>query len=94
MAHKITNWLANAALNLRLSAVSARQGARLARLAREPTRTQHRLLMQIVHANAQTTFGREHGFGAINSYEEFAARVPVSTFEELRPYVAAEIGPS
>jgi hypothetical protein len=91
IAHKITNWFANAALNLRLGVVSARQGARLAGLARDPTGAQHRLLMQIVHANAQTTFGREHGFGAIHSYEEFAARVPVSTFEQLRPYVAGEI---
>lgn len=78
-------------MSLRLRAVSARQGARLARLARDPDRAQHRLLMQFVGTNARTTFGRQHGFDAISTYEEFAARVPVSTFEQLRPYVTAEI---
>lgn len=87
----VTGWFANVALSLRLYAVSAKQGARLARLARDPTRAQHRLLMDIVSANARTTFGRQHAFDAISTYEEFAARVPVSTFEQLRPFVAAEI---
>ena len=91
LAQEVTGWFANAALSLRLRAVSAIQGARLARMARDPTRAQHRLLMDIVSTNAQTTFGRQHAFDAISTYEEFTARVPVSTFEQLRPYVAAEI---
>lgn len=52
---------------------------------------QRRLLQRIVAANRHTTFGRQHGFASVSSYEDFAARVPVSTFEQLRPYVAAEI---
>lgn len=87
----IGDWIANTALSLRLRGVSARQGARLAHLARNPTRVQRRLLLGIAAANAQTSFGRQHGFGAIGTYEEFAARVPVATFEQLRPFVAAEI---
>jgi len=88
---KVTDRLANAALSLRLRAVSVWQGARLARLARDPTRAQHRLLMDIVSANVRTTFGRQYAFDAIATYKEFVARVPVSTFEQLRPYVTAEI---
>jgi hypothetical protein len=90
-APDLTSWLANIALALKLRAVSAMQGARLARLARDPMRAQRRLLMEIIAANTQTTFGRQQAFAGISSYEEFAARVPVSTFEQLRPYVAAEI---
>jgi hypothetical protein len=90
-APNVMGWLANAALALKLRAVSAIQGARIAKLSRDPMRTQRRLLLNIVAANKQTTFGRQHGFASISTYEDFAERVPVSTFERLRPYVAAEI---
>jgi GH3 auxin-responsive promoter len=89
---RIGDWLANTALSMRLRAVSALQGARLARLARDPTQAQHRLLLGIVAANARTSFGRQHGFDTIGTYEEFSARVPVATFEQLRHFVEAEVG--
>src|SRR5882757_1953014 len=91
LARKIGDWFANTALNLRLRTVSARQGARLASLAKDPTLAQHRLLLGIVAANTQTSFGRQHGFDSIGTYEEFVARVPVATFDQLRHFVEAEI---
>jgi hypothetical protein len=72
-------------------AVIAREGARIARQTRDPGREQHRVLMSIVRANANTTFGRQHAFGAVTSYQEFAQRVPVSSFEQLRPFIDSEI---
>jgi hypothetical protein len=82
---------ANAALALKLRAVLAVHGARLARLSKDPMRAQRALLAGIIAANKDTTFGRRHGFGGIGNYEQFAERVPVSTFEDLRPFVDAEI---
>ena len=35
----------------------------------------------------ETEFGRAHGFAAITSFEEFRARVPISTYDELRPWL-------
>jgi hypothetical protein len=87
----VADWLVNAALELKLRTVTAVSGFRFARVARSPMLAQRRLLQQILSANRHTTFGRRHGFASISSYEDFLARVPVSTFEEVRPFVAAEI---
>jgi len=54
-------------------------------------RTQRELLVRIVKANRETTFGRRHGFDRMGDYEAFATQVPVSDFEQLRPFVDAEI---
>ena len=55
--------------------------------ARHPRRTQDRWLQRHLARNADTRFGREHVFRTITSYEEFAARVPIQTYETLRPYI-------
>lgn len=57
------------------------------RAARRPKRTQERLLLDLVHRNRKTAFGREHNFGEITSYQDYAAAVPVQTYETLRPYI-------
>lgn len=67
------------------------QGRRIARMARDPMAVQHALLADIIAANRDTTFGRQHRFNAISSYKDFAKQVPVSEFEHLRPFVEAEI---
>ena len=48
--------------------------------------SQRMLLSDILQKNAETEFGRQHGFGAINSFEEFRARVPIRTYDDLRPW--------
>jgi len=49
--------------------------------------TQERVLLAKLRRNADSVFGREHGFSRIGSYQDFAAQVPVHTYEDLRPYV-------
>ena len=49
--------------------------------------SQWMLLSDILQKNAQTEFGRQHGFGAITSFEEFRARVPIRTYDDLRPWL-------
>ncbi len=88
----LTRWLANTLLAVQLCKIRVVQGRRIAALARNPMRAQRALLAKILATNRNTTFGRRHGFSGIRSYEAFAATVPVSTFEQLRPYVDAEIG--
>lgn len=77
------------AMSLRLA--RAVEGCRLAAMLHDPMREQRRLLMRLLRENADTTFGRQHGFAEIKTIEEFRARVPVSDFEALRPYISAEI---
>jgi len=60
-------------------------------LIRTPAQAQDRLLRKIVGANADTEFGRRHGFAGITSFREFQQRVPISTYEDLEPYITAEM---
>ena len=52
-----------------------------------PVETQERVLREILRAQRDTTFGREHGFGSIGTLDEFRQRVPIQTYEDLRPYI-------
>jgi hypothetical protein len=52
---------------------------------------QERLLLHIVRQNADTAFGRRHGFGAIERFSDFQRRVPVSTYADLEPYIKASM---
>jgi sterol desaturase/sphingolipid hydroxylase (fatty acid hydroxylase superfamily) len=83
--------IADLAITLQLRWTRLMQGRWIAAGARDPMRTQHALLAQIVRRNRDTTFGRKHGFEQIESYASFAERVPVQEYEALRPYVDAEI---
>jgi hypothetical protein len=49
---------------------------------------QHRALIEKVRRHSESDFGREHGFGSINSAEDFRRRVPVMTYEDHQPYIA------
>ena len=58
--------------------------------ARRPREAQLRVLRRIVSANRATAFGREHGFASIETYDDYRRRVPVQTYESLRPYIDAQ----
>jgi len=62
---------------------------RFTALCDSPTESQDRLLREIVQTNADTEFGRRHGFGGITSFAEFRGRVPISSYEDLEPYIDA-----
>ncbi len=55
--------------------------------AKHPADAQTRFLLRLLRRNRDTRFGREHAFGSIESYAEFAEAVPVQTYETLRPYI-------
>src|SRR5215216_3224061 len=60
-------------------------------LCRTPVQAQDRLLRQILETNADTEFGRHHGFGSIATFRDFQERVPISSYEDLEPYINAEM---
>lgn len=60
-------------------------------LCRTPVQAQERLLRQILETNADTEFGRRHGFGDVTSFRKFQERVPISAYEDLEPYITAEM---
>jgi GH3 auxin-responsive promoter len=60
-------------------------------LCRTPVQAQERLLRQILQTNADTEFGRRHGFGSIASFREFQERVPIASYEDLEPYITKQM---
>ncbi len=83
--------LADLAISLLMRGTWLAQRRRIASAARNPMRAQESVLARIVRRNVDTRFGREHGFALIDSYEAYAARVPVQEYEALRPYIDAQI---
>src|SRR3954447_12326583 len=79
--------LVNIGIEAYLRRLKRETDALLERTTREPERYQQQTLQRIVHANADTGYGREHGFARVSSIDDFRAAVPINTYEELRPYV-------
>lgn len=65
-----TAWLAS----------SLAEAARLARATRDVAGAQRRLLERILRENADTDFGRRHGFGQIRTPQEYQSAVPVADY--------------
>ena len=53
----------------------------------DPERAQTALLLATLRANADTVYGRAHGFGRIQSLRQFQDAVPVVGWDEVAPYV-------
>jgi hypothetical protein len=77
--------------NLLLRATGQRAVRRFDNLSRAPAQTQQRLLREILGTNADTEFGRRHGFGGITSFQQFQEQVPIASYEDLEPYITAEM---
>jgi len=54
-----------------------------------PEAAQRRLLASYLRDNAGTGFGRRHDFARLRSYADFRAAVPLSTYDDIAPYVDA-----
>lgn len=52
-----------------------------------PHEVQNELLLDLVDEARDTEFGRKHDFVSIKSYEEFANRIPISTYEEYESVI-------
>ena len=52
-----------------------------------PHDVQDELLQKLLKTAKGTEFGRKYDFDSISTYEQFAERVPISTYEDLFPYI-------
>ncbi|MFH8566066.1 GH3 auxin-responsive promoter family protein [Streptomyces sp. NPDC017988] len=48
---------------------------------------QRRILAEILTDNADTAFGREHGFARLRTIDDYRAAVPLRTHQEYRPWL-------
>lgn len=53
----------------------------------DPRAAQEAKLAELLRANADTAFGRAHGFGAIRDMRDFSRRVPVRNADAYRPWL-------
>jgi len=52
-----------------------------------PNEVQDELLMNLIRAAENTVIGKLHEYNSIKSYEHFIARIPISTYEDLEPFI-------
>lgn len=55
--------------------------------ASRPIEVQEQVFKDLIKKATGTVFGKDHGFNNIKNYGDFASRVPVRDYEELRSYV-------
>jgi GH3 auxin-responsive promoter len=48
---------------------------------------QETILKTLLKTGSTTLFGKDHGLGAVMTYEEFRAAVPVRDYEQFKPYI-------
>ena len=52
-----------------------------------PNEVQEELLMNLLKTSENTIIGKQYDYSSIKSYETFAERIPIVTYEELEPYI-------
>jgi hypothetical protein len=55
--------------------------------ASNPIETQQRVFQDLMLKANDTQFGKDHNFSDIKSFSDFASRVPIRDYEQLKPYV-------
>src|SRR5205809_538597 len=60
---------------------------RLGRAFRDPAARQWDVLTDLLAFNADTAFGREHGFGRIRTLADFRRAVPIRDYAALSPWI-------
>lgn len=55
--------------------------------ATQPGEIQNRVLMRLVREAANTEWGKKYDYQSIRHYDDFKSRLPIQTYEEVKPYV-------
>lgn len=66
--------------------VAGIRAAQIKRKARRALEDQEKTFRDLLWKARNTEFGQAHGFGAINTYDEFKKQVPVRDYEQLKPW--------
>ncbi len=52
-----------------------------------PNEVQEELLMNLLRSSENTLLGKQYEYSSIKSYAQFAARIPISSYEDLEPLI-------
>ena len=53
----------------------------------QPIQTQEKVFKNLIADAKETTFGKDHNFYKIKTFEDFSKQVPIRDYEQLKPYV-------
>lgn len=53
----------------------------------QPGEIQQRVLMRLLSRASQTEWGKKYDYKTIRNYDDFKNRLPIQTYEEVKPYV-------
>ena len=67
--------------------IAKRIQKRIYKWAIQPEKTQQKVFKKLITLAKDTSFGKDHKFSSINSYQDFKKHVPVRDYEALKPYV-------
>ena len=73
-----------------LAAMHGHRFRRLHTAAKSPAAAQQTVLSEILAANAETAFGKRHGFASIRNAADYRHAVPVHDYEDLRADIEAQ----
>jgi hypothetical protein len=74
-------------INTTLKWLLTRRLPRLERMGRNPGMVQQRVFTQLIQRAKRTEWGRKHHYGSIRTVRDFQEQVPVSSYEDLFPYI-------
>ena len=64
-----------------------RRFERIEQFMKNPVETQQRIFSELIETARYTEWGSRHNYGQIKTIKEFQDQVPVSSYEELYPYI-------
>ena len=67
--------------------IAKRIQKRMYKWAIRPEKTQQKVFKKLIAQAKNTSFGKDHNFSSINSYQDFKMQVPVRDYEALKPYI-------
>lgn len=69
------------------SLFSMRRLSQVETMRKDPVGVQQTQLSQLLEAAKNTEWGKKYDFASIKSVADFQERVPVSTYDDLKPYI-------
>ncbi len=54
---------------------------------RYPIETQNRIFYHLIEVGRSTEWGKKHNFNTIKSIDDFKKQVPISTYDDIKPYI-------
>jgi len=64
-----------------------RRAERIQHFMANPVEVQHTVFHQLIEAARHTVWGEKYGYSSIQTIQDFQNRVPISTYEDLYPYI-------